>query len=135
MFGIDSVGKYSVKNMTIPKLPISKPWMSYFQTLSVKKYSVQNWIFIDWKVAYTPPEEGVGASGGSGCFGTCIVYPYDIWYDIMNTLKMYGVSVEICSEIVSCPYKCPKRRLRWRLLKHEMRKSLKTGLLLKCSYF
>ncbi len=88
-------------------------------------------IFIDWKVAWLPPGGGEGETGlldGK-------TYPYHRWCAIMNIIKMYGIGVEICSEIVSCPYICPKRRLRWRLLKHEIRKSLKTGLWLKCSYF
>ena len=33
--------KYSVQNMTNPNLPISKPVRLTFQSLSVKKYSVQ----------------------------------------------------------------------------------------------
>ena len=33
--------KYSVQNMTNPKLPISKLGRLTFQSLSVKKYSVQ----------------------------------------------------------------------------------------------
>jgi hypothetical protein len=49
--------------------------------VSEGKYSVQNGIFIDWKVAYKPPEGvGVGASGGPGLLsGKTSSLPYMVW--------------------------------------------------------
>jgi hypothetical protein len=42
-------------------------------------------------------------------------------------MMMVYVMVWVLWEYVSCPHKCPKRRWRWRLLKHEIQNTQKHG--------
>jgi hypothetical protein len=82
---------------------------------SVGKYSVQNWIFIDWSVTMAI---GGGLRRARLVLGYVYLYPYDTWCAIVNIITLYGMAVETCVDIVSCLYKCPKRHWRCRLLKH-----------------
>jgi hypothetical protein len=93
--GVPLCRKYSLQNMTIPKLPISKPWTLIFQTLSGRKYSVQicipqNGEFYRWEFY----NDGFG--GCKWCLiynimDTILQYPYHtmVWW--RRTGEYYGV--------------------------------------------
>ena len=101
--------------LLIIKVLNPKAWPFMFGIDSVGKYSVQNWIFIDWSVTMAI---GGDLRRARLVLGYVYLYPYDTWCAIVNIITLYGMVVETCVDIVSCLYKCPKRRWRCRLLKH-----------------